>query len=119
MLFPTLALLALTLPVLADWNVDHSPFTPTTGQLSNKTTADVSSEVYNELRNARGNVARLNMLLAQNNTDLFKFNFNPTLATSTASRGAGGLAVLADANTMPALMDRGVAMAMGFLEPCG
>lgn len=77
----------------------------------------MDSKTYMEFISQRGNVARLNFLAKT--PDLFKFNFNPNIATTSASRGSGGLAVLADRNTMPALYNRGAAMAMGFLEPCG
>ena len=105
--------------VQADWNYSQSAFLPTSGTLNPNASADVSTEVYNQLKTARGYTDRLNTLLAQNNTDLFKFNFNPKVAGVTASRGAGGLAVLADSTTAPVLVNTGVAMALGFLEPCG
>ncbi len=113
------ALLSLAYPTFATWNKTNNAFAPTTGQVNPNASADVSDKVYANLKNARGNVQKLNYLLSQNNTDLFKFNFNPAVAGATASYGAGGLAVLADSTTAPVLVNTGVAMALGFLEPCG
>lgn len=89
------------------------------GVVNPNASATVSADVYSQLELARSHATRFNLLQAQNDTDVWKFNFNPTLESSFASRGAGGLAVLADRNSFPALVGTGVAFAMGFLEPCG
>lgn len=77
----------------------------------------MDAATYSQFISQRGNVARLNFLAKT--PELFKFNFNPNIANTSASKGPGGIAVLADRNTMPGLYNRGAAMAMGFLEPCG
>ena len=106
----------------ANWNYSTgADFKPCSGKLSNKPSASVSDAVYNRLVVNKGYIDRLNTLAAQNNSDLWKFNFNPHIApaSSHASYGAGGIAVLATRGTAPSLIDTGVAMALGFLEPCG
>lgn len=125
-MFSTTALSLIGLTLLtslpltqADWTISTDKFIPSTGQLNPNASADVSDQVYAKLKTARGYVDRLNTLRAQNNTDLFKFNFNPAVAGVTASKGSGGLAVLADSTTAPVLVGTGVAFALGFLEPCG
>ncbi len=116
----SLSIKALCLATLAfaDWNTTYAPFKAPSGQLSTNATADMTDSQYSQFISQRGNVARLNYL-AKTNPNLFKFNFNPNIANTSASKGPGGVAVLADRNTMPGLYDRGAAMAMGFLEPCG
>ncbi|KAK6529088.1 hypothetical protein TWF694_004306 [Orbilia ellipsospora] len=94
-------------------------FKPCSGKVNPNPSPNVSDDLFNQLQLSRNAASRLNLLNSQGNTDLWKFNFNPTLNSSFASRGAGGLAVLADRSSFPALVGTGVAMAMGFLEPCG
>lgn len=106
----------------ADWNYSTGgDFKPCSGRLSNKPSVNVSDEVYTRLFVNKGYIDRLNTLAEQNDPDVWKFNFNPRIASSSsyASYGAGGVAVLASRGTAPSLIDTGVAMALGFLEPCG
>ena len=117
--FTFIAVVASMFRLSHAWNYSNTTIIPSSGTLNPNASADVSTDVYNQLKLARGYSDRLNTLLAQNNTDLFKFNFNPAVAGATASRGIGGLAVLADSTTAPSLINTGVAMALGFLEPCG
>lgn len=118
-----LYLVGLLAPIVhGDWNYsDGKDFKPCSGTLSDKTSASVSDDVYTRLVVNKGYRDRLDTLAAQNNPDLWKFNFNPQIASDStyASYGAGGVAVLATRGTAPSLIDTGVAMALGFLEPCG
>ncbi|ORY22831.1 RmlC-like cupin domain-containing protein [Naematelia encephala] len=118
--YPTAFLALLSFTRAWNWKVSNgTDFHPCSGTVNPNQTADVTTDVYNQLQLARSSADRLTLLNDQNNTDLWKFNFNPTLESSFASRGAGGLAVLADRKSFPALIGTGVASALGFLEPCG
>ena len=115
-----LSILCALLPAAFGWwNYSNgSDFKPCSGQINNQSYAEISDDVYDRLSVNKGYLDRLNYLADQNNTDLWKFNFNPTLGSKAhASFGAGGVALLANRATAPSLIDTGVSMAMGFLEP--
>lgn len=65
------------------------------------------------LKTATNTVAQVNLL--QDKDFVFDF-FN---ASSGVVKGAGGRAVAASVSNFPALVGQGVAMTVGFLEPCG
>lgn len=110
----------LTCATGPNWTISNGTgITPYIGNVSSNPTTQVNDTVYNRILLNHGYVDRLNYIASLNDSSLWKFNFNPATAGATASRGAGGLAVLADKATFPALINTGVSMAMGFLEPCG
>ena len=89
----------------------------TSGVMSNTTNPTLSSELYSQLVLAPGVVDRFTILANQNNSDFFKFNYNPDAVASHVSIGQGGQGNLANSKSFPALVGIGVAMSMGFVSP--
>ncbi len=50
--------------------------------------------------------------------DYFKFDFTPEGFTSNAGNGLGGQGYLAQATNFPVLLNTGLSMAIGYLNPC-
>ncbi|KAL1654467.1 hypothetical protein SLS61_003070 [Didymella pomorum] len=51
--------------------------------------------------------------------DYFKFDFTPEGFVSNAGNGLGGQGYLAQATNFPVLLNTGLSMAIGYLNPCG
>jgi len=103
-------------------NSTSSPFVPmsmpsinTTSNStnSNSTNPVISLQRQSELESQGTEEERLNLL----QTSDFVFDFlNPP---SGVSKGEGGSTVAATASNFAALIDHGIAMTVGFIEPCG
>lgn len=50
--------------------------------------------------------------------DYFKFDFTPEGFVSNAGNGLGGQGYLAQATNFPVLLNTGISMAIGYLNPC-
>ncbi|KIP10703.1 hypothetical protein PHLGIDRAFT_115256 [Phlebiopsis gigantea 11061_1 CR5-6] len=72
-----------------------------------------SASLVTSLKTATNEVAKVNLL--QDSDYVFDF-FN---ASTGIASGSGGHAVAASVSNFPALVGQGVAMTVGFLEPCG
>ena len=86
------------------------------GVMSNTTNPAVSPALYSQLLLAEGVVDRFTILANQNNSDFFKFNYNPDAVASHVSIGQGGQGNLANSKSFPTLIGLGVAMSMGFVR---
>ena len=94
---------------------DPPPVTPLTRQNPSYTT-----EQYNELKLAYTAIDRFALLQSYgSNDDYFKFDLTPNGSVSNAANGLGGQGYLAEVKGWPVLMNTGISVAIGYLNPCG
>lgn len=78
-----------------------------------------SKDQLNEIRLAYTEVDKLKYILSLGNSDdYFKFDFTPEGFVSNAGNGLGGQGYLAQATNFPVLLNTGLSMAIGYLNPC-
>ena len=81
----------------------------------------ITQDLLNKLQLAALSEARFEILTAQGPADTwFKYDFNPAANSNPGGgKGLGGQGDLANRATFPALINLGVAMSAGFMNPCG
>ena len=81
----------------------------------------ITQDLLNRLQLAASSEDRFAILAAQGPADTWlKYDFNPAFnPTPGGGKGLGGQGDLANRKNFPALIDLGVAMSTGFMNPCG
>lgn len=78
-----------------------------------------TKEQLNEIKLTYTEVDKLKYInTLGNQDDYFKFDFTPEGFTSNAGNGLGGQGYLAQATNFPVLLNTGLSMAIGYLNPC-
>lgn len=94
---------------------DPPPVTPWTRPNPSYTASQLAS-----LKGAYTAAERIGYLASYGDTnDYFKFDLTPNGSVSNAANGIGGQGYLAFVQNFPVLMDTGVSVAIGYLNPCG
>ena len=85
----------------------------------NRLNAQYTTEQLNNIKLAYTTVDRLGYIQSLGKTDdYFKFDFTSVGSSSNAGKGQGGYGFLADVENYPALMNTGLSMAIGYIQPC-
>ena len=80
---------------------------------------DYTKEQLNEIKLTYTEVDKLKYIRSLGDSDdYFKFDFTPEGFTSNAGNGLGGQGYLAQATNFPVLLNTGLSMAIGYLNPC-
>ncbi|KAL8950206.1 MAG: hypothetical protein Q9222_003753 [Ikaeria aurantiellina] len=81
----------------------------------------VSQDLFDKLQLAPSQEDRFDILTSQGPADTWlKYDFNPAANPNPGGgKGLGGQGDLANRKTFPALINLGVAMSAGFMNPCG
>lgn len=127
-LVSSVAALPNALPSLPKKNVFKNPLdrrqTQTTPEDSPYATYGRLNPTYtkdqlNEIKLTYTEVDKLKYIRGLGDSDdYFKFDFTPEGFTSNAGNGLGGQGYLAQATNFPVLLNTGLSMAIGYLNPC-
>ena len=102
--------------------VSASPISPrATNSTVPPSNPPITQDLLNQLQLAANSEARFEILKAQGPADTWlKYDFNPAANPNPGGgKGLGGQGDLANRATFPALINLGVAMSAGFMNPCG
>lgn len=78
-----------------------------------------TKEQLNEIKLTYTEVDKLKYIRSLGDSDdYFKFDFTPEGFVSNAGNGLGGQGYLAQATNFPVLLNTGLSMAIGYLNPC-
>ena len=85
-----------------------------------RTNPSYTKDQLDQLKLAYTAIDRLAILKSFGSTqDYFKFDLTPNGSDSNAANGLGGQGYLAEVNNFPVLMNTGISVAIGYLNPCG
>lgn len=79
-----------------------------------------TEDQLNQVKLAYTNIERMALIESFGSmNDYFKFDLTPNGSMSNAANGLGGQGYLAEVGNWPVLMNTGLSVAIGYLNPCG